>query len=323
MSGLFVFLFLTVLAAVMVACSVGFAVVESRGKKQVATVLRTVADAQAPVAAPVVLMRKADQSDFIRRVLQRFNLVDRLQTAISQGGLEWTVNGFAFATLVLAAIGLVLGLKVRVLAYGWLSSLGLAAALSMVPSLYVRHKRKKRFAEFEQQFPEALDFLARAMRAGHAFSVSLEMMGQESPDPLGREFRALFNEQNLGANIDVALANLIRRVPLIDVRFFVSAVMLQRQTGGNLSEILTRLGYVIRERFRLKGAVKAASAHGRITAVVLTLMPILVTAGLMVIAPAYLASMTKDADGRRMILGAVLGQAAGYYFIRRIINVKV
>src|SRR5262252_7409071 len=110
------------------------------------------------------------------------------------------------------------------------------------------------------------------MRAGHAFSVSLEMLGQESPDPLGREFRALFNEQNLGAAIEVALASLARRVPLVDVRFFVSAVMLQRQTGGNLSEILTRLGYVIRERFRLRGQVKAASAHGRITAVILTLL---------------------------------------------------
>ena len=124
----------------------------------------------------------------------------------------------------------------------------------------------------EEQFPEALDFLARSMRAGHAFSISLEMLGEEMADPLGQEFRALFNEQNLGAPLEIALRNFTERVPLLDVRFFTSSVMLQKQTGGNLSEILSRLAYVIRERFRLKGQVKAASAHGRLTATILTLL---------------------------------------------------
>ena len=118
----------------------------------------------------------------------------------------------------------------------------------------------------EEQFPESLDFLARSMRAGHAFSISLEMLGEEMADPLGQEYRTLFNEQNLGAPLDVALRNFAERVPLLDVRFFTSSVLLQKQTGGNLSEILGRLAYVIRERFRLKGQVKAASAHGRMTA---------------------------------------------------------
>ena len=112
------------------------------------------------------------------------------------------------------------------------------------------------------------------MRAGHAFSISLEMLGEEMADPLGQEFRALFNEQNLGAPIDIALRNFTTRVPLLDVRFFTSSVLLQKQTGGNLSEILSRLAYVIRERFRLKGQVKAASAHGRLTATILTLLPV-------------------------------------------------
>ena len=112
------------------------------------------------------------------------------------------------------------------------------------------------------------------MRAGHAFSISLEMLGEEMADPLGQEFRTLFNEQNLGAPIDIALRNFTTRVPLLDVRFFTSSVLLQKQTGGNLSEILSRLAYVIRERFRLKGQVKAASAHGRLTATILTLLPI-------------------------------------------------
>ena len=125
---------------------------------------------------------------------------------------------------------------------------------------------------FEEQFPEALDFLARSMRAGHAFTISLEMIGEEIRDPLGQEFRALFNEQNLGAPLESAMANFTMRVPLLDVRFFTSSVMLQKQTGGNLSEILQRLAYVIRERFKLKGQVKAAAAHGKMTAGILTVL---------------------------------------------------
>jgi tight adherence protein B len=143
-----------------------------------------------------------------------------------------------------------------------------ALTFGVLHYVFVRKKRAKRLDQLEEQFPEALDFLARSMRAGHAFSISLEMIGEELPDPLGQEFRTLFNEQNLGAPLDVALRNFTNRVPLLDCRFFTSSVLLQKQTGGNLSEILARLAYVIRERFRLKGQVKAASAHGRMTATI-------------------------------------------------------
>jgi tight adherence protein B len=161
------------------------------------------------------------------------------------------------------------------------------------------------------------------MRAGHAFSISLEMVGEEMADPLGQEYRALFNEQNLGAPLDVALRNFGTRVPLLDVRFFTSSVLLQRQTGGNLSEILTRLAYIIRERFRLKGQVKAASAHGRLTATILTLLPVGTMLGLLVVAPGYLQGMAEDSDGKWMIGGAVAAQILGNFFIKKIINIKV
>jgi tight adherence protein B len=201
--------------------------------------------------------------------------------------------------------------------------LALGVAAASLPYFYMRIKRSRRLAEFEEQFPEALDFLARSMRAGHAFSVSLEMLGAESPDPLGQEFRTLFNEQNLGAPLDVAFGNMLRRLPLVDVRFFVSSVLLQRQTGGNLSEILVRLSYVIRERFRLKGQVKAASAHGRMTATILTIMPIVLMFAMLVIAPGYLQSMANDPDGKYLIIAAIVAQILGYYFIRKIIRIKV
>jgi tight adherence protein B len=175
----------------------------------------------------------------------------------------------------------------------------------------------------EEQLPEALDFLARSMRAGHAFSITLEMVGEEIADPLGQEFRTLFNEQNLGAPLDIAMRNFATRVPLLDIRFFTSSVLLQKQTGGNLSEILSRLAYVIRERFRLKGQVKAASAHGRLTATILTLLPVGTMLGLLVVAPGYLQGMAEDSDGKFMIGGAILAQILGNFFIKKIINIKV
>ena len=162
------------------------------------------------------------------------------------------------------------------------------------------------------------------MRAGHAFSISLEMLGDEMADPLGQEFRTLFNEQNLGAPMEVALRNLTERVPLLDVRFFASSVMLQKQTGGNLSEILSRLAYVIRERFRLKGQVNAASAHGRLTAAILTVLPIAPCCALLIVAPGYLQGMAdrsgRQVADRRRHRGA--GDLA-ISVIRKIINIKV
>jgi tight adherence protein B len=206
---------------------------------------------------------------------------------------------------------------------GVITAAVLGLGFSALPYLYVRHKRQKRLNTLEEQFPESLDFLSRSMRAGHAFSISLEMAGEEMDDPLGQEYRALFNEQNLGAPLDVALHNFGMRVPLLDVRFFTSSVLLQKQTGGNLSEILTRLAYIIRERFRLKGQVKAASAHGRLTATILTLLPVATMLGLLLVAPGYLQGMAADSDGRWMIGGAIVAQIIGNYCIKKIINIKV
>jgi tight adherence protein B len=161
------------------------------------------------------------------------------------------------------------------------------------------------------------------MRAGHAFSISMDMLGQELEDPLGQEFRGLFNEQNLGAPLDIALRNFAVRVPLLDARFFTTSVLLQKQTGGNLSEILTRLAYIIRERFRLRGQVKAASAHGRMTAGILTVLPIATMVGLLLVAPGYLQGMAADPDGKKLIGGAIVAQVLGRFFITRIIDIKV
>jgi tight adherence protein B len=227
------------------------------------------------------------------------------------------------AMLVGASLGLMAALAFPLIWNTLVSCVLLGGFGGMFPLLIVKKKKSKRMAKFEEQFPEALDFLARSMRAGHAFTISLEMIGDEIGDPLGQEFRTLFNEQNLGAPMEVALRNLTYRVPMLDVRFFSSCVLLQKQTGGNLSEVLTRLAYVIRERFKLKGQVKAASAHGRLTAAILTILPIATMVGLLLVAPGYLQGMAADSDGKWLIVGAIIAQVIGNFCIRKIINIKV
>jgi tight adherence protein B len=315
--------FFGIFAIVLIAVSVGWGALEARRQKKVVGMLQTVAGKSAVVETTVLKDAGGGEPDLLTRLVSGLNLSTRLQTKIQQAGLDWTVGQLVLAMGVAAIIGGLLGLRFKILIIPALSCVAAALILGSLPYLYVVQKRAKRLNMFEEQFPEALDFVARAMRAGHAFSVSLEMLAEESPEPLSREFRQVFNEQNLGAPIDVALQNLAARMPLLDVSFFVSAVMLQKETGGNLSEILTKLSYVIRERFKLKGQVKAASAHGRITGLILTIMPIVLMFALLAVAPGYLQGMAKDPDGKWLIIGAICGQFLGYYFIRRIINIKV
>ena len=315
--------FVGVFAVIMVAVSAGWNFLEKQRKKKVVGMLDTVSGNTIQVETTVLKDASGSGSDALTRLLESLNLSAKIQAQIHQAGLDWSIGKLFLLTLSFAVIGAALGFRFKPLIVTWASALCLALILSSLPYLNVLRLRSKRLGRFEEQFPDALDFLSRAMRAGHAFSVSLEMLADESPEPLGREFRQVYNEQNLGAAVETALQNLAKRVPLLDVSFFVSAVMLQKETGGNLSEILNKLSYVIRERFKLKGQVKAASAHGRITGLILTILPIATMLGLLAVAPGYLQGMAKDPDGKWLIVGAVVGQVLGYFFMKRIINIKV
>jgi tight adherence protein B len=315
--------FVVVFVGALAAALGGLKFYEQRRKQQVAAVLKTIAGEAPPPQTKILKDLPGENRGPLERLLDLFNVAGRAEAAIRQAGLDWTVERLFLLTGIAAAAGAFFGfVLLRSLPITGRALLG-AAIGAALPYLSVRRKRSKRMAAFEEQLPEALDFLARSMRAGHAFSISLEMMSDEMPDPCGMEFRTLFNEQNLGAPIDLALKNLTERVPLLDVRFFASAVIMQRQTGGNLSEILTRLAYVIRERFRLKGQVRAASAHGRMTAGILTAMPVCTVFALLAVAPGYLQGMVADEDGRKLVIGCVIAQVIGNLCIRKIIKIKV
>ena len=319
----FIAVFVVIFVLILLAVSVAMKFFDARRKSQVAGMLQTASGETVITITNLLKEVEADRGPGFRRMFSAFQFTKHAQSQIQQAGMTWSTTRL-FATSAVATIpGLMLGAAFPLLLNGAVTGLVLACIFATFPYLWVRRNRKKRLGTLEEQFPDSLDFLARSMRAGHAFSITLEMLGEEMADPLGQEFRALFNEQNLGAPLELALRNFTERIPLLDVRFFTSSVLLQRQTGGNLSEILARLAYVIRERFRLKGQVKAASAHGRMTATILTLLPIGTMGCLLMVAPGYLQGMAQDSDGKKLIGAAVFMQLLGNFFIKKIINIKV
>lgn len=320
MTGWIVIAFLVVLGALMLSISSGLRYFEAKRRKQLVSVLKTVTETDEP---RVDLLIDPEERKKASRNDAPSGIYDRMSLMLSESGLDWTMSRYLALTGGLFVAGAVLGALIPFTLSGFVKSAAIGGGLAWLPTKYVRKKRNKRIAELESQLPDALDFLARSMRAGHAFTISLEMVGEEIHDPLGQEFRALFNEQNLGAPLERSLASFGKRVPLGDVRFFASAVLLQRQTGGNLAEVLGRLSHIIRERFRLKGQVQATSAHGRMTATILTLLPIATLIGLIICSPGYLDPLLTDPTGRKLIMAGVICQILGNYFIRRIIRIQV
>ena len=315
-------LFLVLFTWVLLSIALGLKFYEWWRKREMSNMLRTAAED--PVTGNTQLLRDMTGSrPQLEAWLEHLTLLEKTKKMIQQAGVSWTPGGMLMMMTGGAVGGAFLSMFLPAVVSRTGTAAALAALLAAMPYFYLRRARTRRLARFEEQFPEALDFLARSMRAGHAFTISLRMASEDLPDPLGAEFRTLFNEQNLGAPLDTALSNLAARVPLLDVRFFQSAVILQKQTGGNLGEILTRLGQVIRERFKLKGQVKAASAHGRVTALVLTILPAATAVLMMLAAPSYLRTLVVDPDGRKLIAGSVVGQIVGQLVIRKIIRIKV
>lgn len=314
--------FFLVFALIMAVAVFGFLYRQQHRQKVVKDMLQTVAGNR-PMPVTKLLNDVATEVSGFQTMLKSLNLADHLQSSIKQAGLTWTPSILFMATVGAAVPGFLLGLRFPFIINEVLTSLTLAVATSYLPYMYVRKKRSRRMAALEEQFPDALDFIARSVRAGHAFMTSLSMVGEHIPEPLSTELRTVFNETNLGAPLATALSNLTTRVPLLDFKFFTSTILLQRQTGGNLNEILGRLAHVIRERFRLKGEVKSASAHGRLTAGILTVLPILTALALLAVAPGYLQGMAKDPDGKYMIVAAGGMVLLGNYFIKRIIKIKV
>jgi tight adherence protein B len=194
---------------------------------------------------------------------------------------------------------------------------------ALMPYSYASWRRTRRFQKFEEIFPEAIDTLARAVRAGHAFTTALELISNEVGEPIATEFRKLYEEQKFGLPVRDALMNLTERIPLVDVKFFVTAVMLQRETGGNLAEILDNLSYVIRERFKIMRQVRVYTAQGRLTMLLLMGLPPLIITAMLFLSPQFVHPLFSDPIGHSLIVVGITLQTVGYFVIRRIIQIQV
>ena len=256
------------------------------------------------------------------QIVQRLQLQARLHDLLEQAGIKWSPAKLVNSCLVAAAVGFFAAWVIIPEDYRQFAYL-IAIVVGLGPFVYVLRQRKSRMRRFEELFPESLEFVARSMRAGHAFSVSLVMIHREFQEPLAGEFRRTFEEHNLGLPLDVSLQKLAKRVPLLDVHFFVSAVLLQKRTGGNLAEILDKLAYVIRERFKLRGRIRAISAHGRMTGIALTCIPIGVAVIMFYVNPDYVRFFFKDEVGHYMMGAAIALQLMGYLIIQKIVSIEV
>jgi len=253
-------------------------------------------------------------------LLRRSTRISNLQLFLAQAGLEMRAGNLLMLCLGSAvACGLIVSVLSRSAVFGAVAVL----AGAILPYSYVSFQRSKRFGKFEELFPEAIDTLARAVRAGHAFTTALELIANEISDPVASEFRKLFEEQKFGMPVRDALLNLTERVPLVDVKFFVTAVMLQRETGGNLAEILDNLSYMIRERFKILRQVRVHTAQGRLTMLLLMLLPPLIVAIMLVVNPAFIRPLFTDPMGHTLIVVGIILQTVGYFVIRRVIQIQV
>jgi tight adherence protein B len=254
------------------------------------------------------------------RVLARSGPGARLARLIEQSGVRTTPSGVTIISLALAAIvGVVTSWLVPQPLVAPLAALAAAGA----PLGWLVHRRTSRLKRFEEQFPEALDLLARAIRSGQAFQTAMGMVADELPDPVGPEFKKTFDQQNFGLPLRDALNEMSVRITLLDVRFFVTAVLIQRDTGGNLSEILDNLAHVVRERFKIQRQVRVHTAHGRFTGYVLMALPAALAVALSFINPEHMQLLFQEKMGQTMLMGAIVMQAIGYVWIRKVIKIEV
>jgi tight adherence protein B len=277
-------------------------------------------DAESPGATTVLLSQAPASALPGMDRLIKTSAGSWLSTLIDQSGVA-VGPGTVVMLSVLAGIGV--GLVTLLFAPAWQFALVAGAFGLSLPILWLKIMRGKRMRKFEEQFPEALDLLSRAIRAGHAFQSAMGMVADELPAPVGVEFKTSFEQQNYGLPLKEALNGLSERMPLMDVRFFVTAVAIQRETGGNLAEILDNLAHVVRERFKILRQVRVHTAHGRFTGYVLLGLPAALAVALMFISPDHMRTLFTVKMGQTMVMGAIVMQTLGFIWIRKVIKIEV
>jgi tight adherence protein B len=270
--------------------------------------------------ATVVKQKVEGSLPGVERLVAGTRLGSGLAKLIEQSGVRTTPGAIAIISVATAVVLAVLTMMFVRQAIAPVVA-GLVGV--MVPTLFLRQRRSSRLKKFEEQFPEALDLLSRAIRAGHAFQTAMSMVASELKEPVGPEFKKTFEQQNFGLPLRDALNELAQRVAILDVRFFVTAVLIQRESGGNLSEILSNLAHVVRERFKIRRQVRVHTAHGRFTGYVLLALPGALCVALSFINPDHMHLLFNEHMGQMLLLGAMVMQTVGFIWIRQVIKIEV
>ena len=260
------------------------------------------------------------ESTDVAHLLQRLPHVDSLDLILLQSGLDWSVGRFLTLTL---ALPVVVAAVAALFAPPLVALLVLAVLAGALPTLYLMRCRSRRLRKLEAQLPEATDLLARALRAGHSFPSALDMAGSELPAPIASEFALVFSEINYGVPMGDALAAFSRRVPIEDLRFLVIAVLIQRESGGNLAEILDNIGTLIRKRLQLLDKIRVLSAEGRLSGWILTLMPPALGVLMYVLNPTLVSGLWTHPLGIQMLWGAIIMTCVGMLWIRHLVRIHV
>lgn len=277
-------------------------------------------DVSAPDGSPLLKRDELSTISILARLLARFDFVEGMRAHIAQAGLEWSVGRVTLLMLLCGAITLAVVSKVPGAPF-WAVVLASGGG-AFLPYGYVLRRRSRRFIAIEEQLPDALDSMARALRAGHPFAAALPLVGRETEPPLAAELGRTSAEMDLGRSWEEAMDHLSRRLPLPEVGLFAAAVQLHNRTGGKLGEVLATLAETVRESVALRGEVRALAAHGRMSGAVLTLMPIVIACLLMVVDPAYLATLFRHPLGKHLVAAAIASVLVGHFVIRRIVDIK-
>jgi tight adherence protein B len=268
----------------------------------------------------ILKARRFGRHDAVDRVLQRARFLHRIDRLLLQSGMKWTVERFLLWSVAAALLG-------ACAVAGWPLPLaaraGLALLCALVPLALVRRARRRRLARIEMQLPDAADFIARALRAGHSFTNVLQIVGNELPEPLSGEFRVAREEINYGVPLGEALHNMAARIPLTDLRYLVIAILVQRETGGNLAEILDNISHIIRGRLKLAAQVRVLSAEGRMSAWILGLLPFAVLGVMLAVNPDYIRMLWTDPAGLRLLQYALAMMIVGVVWLRKVIRIRI
>lgn len=270
--------------------------------------------------ALLIKQRLLSETPAVEKILLGIPRVHKIDRLIEQSGSSMSVAQFVSVTLLAVLGGLLLGVF---LTLPWFLIIPLCLALACLPFVAVLNKKQKRVAKIERQLPDALDLMSRALRAGHSFPSALEMVAKEGPEPIAQEFRVASDEVNFGIPLNDALTNLAVRVPVTDLRYFVIAVLIQRDTGGNLAELLDNLSALIRERFKLLGHIKVLSAEGRLSAWILTILPFAMVVLINLINPRLMSVLWTDTLGQKLSAAAMVAMVLGVIWMWRIIKIRV